>query len=188
MEVTRLALLPQDAVVLFRSSRTMAIKKMTADEFFKLYAAGERDFFEVEITDADMSLATGWEKNNPIGQTITGARISRGNYSGSNFSANDMRGSTFGGSKMVQCQFISADMTGTDWMYADLTGATFEGAKLVRARFVEAILAGCDFVGADLTKANLSGADISGAHFSGALFHNTTMPDGSIVEGPYSPD
>jgi hypothetical protein len=31
----------------------MVTKKMTANEFFNLYAAGERDFFEVEITNAD---------------------------------------------------------------------------------------------------------------------------------------
>jgi hypothetical protein len=53
----------------------MAIKKMTADNFFSLYAAGERDFFEVEITNADMSRATGWEKNRPIGQAIIGQTV-----------------------------------------------------------------------------------------------------------------
>jgi uncharacterized protein YjbI with pentapeptide repeats len=166
----------------------MAIKKMTPDEFFSLYAAGERDFFEVEITDADMSRATGWEKNRPIGQAINGACMSCGNYSGSNFNANDMRGSTFGESKMVQCQFIAAELTGTGWNYTDLSGSTFEGAKLVRAELIEANLAGCDFVGADLTEADFTGADISGANFEGALFCKTTMSDGSIVEGPYTPE
>jgi uncharacterized protein YjbI with pentapeptide repeats len=166
----------------------MAIKKMTPDEFFSLYASGERDFMEVEITDADMSRATGWEKNRPMGQTITGACMSCGSYGGTNFNANDMRGSNFSESKMVQCQFIAADLTGTGWSYADLSRSTFEGAKLIRAEFLEAILAGCDFVGADLTEADFTGADISGANFEGALFCKTTMPDGSIVEGPYTPE
>ncbi len=60
--------------------------KITADEFFARYAAGERDFFGIEITDADLSRATGWEENNTIGQAINGVNFSEGNLSGTNFS------------------------------------------------------------------------------------------------------
>ncbi len=163
----------------------MAIKKMTADEFFRLYAAGERDFMEVEIIDADMSRATGWEDNAPVGQAINGCCFSEGNYSRTNFSANDMRGNAFGSCRMSQCIFTAADLTGCGFNHSDMGGSTFEGAKLVRVKFKGAILGGCDFTGADLTKANLTGADLEGvASFAGALFCQTTMPDGSIVEGP----
>jgi uncharacterized protein YjbI with pentapeptide repeats len=60
------------------------------------------------------------------------------------------------------------------------------GANLSKSNFVGATLTGADFRGANLSEACLISADLSGAtlggsvNLGGAVFCNTTMPDGSI--------
>ena len=159
--------------------------KITADEFFARYAAGERDFAGIELTDADLSRATGWEKNNPIGQTITGSVLGEGDFSGTNFSANDMRGCNFSRSKMVRCDFTLTNLTQACFLGTDLSGATFEGAKLIRTELMEANLGGANMTGVDLTGADMTGADDGGAWYESALFCDTTLPDGTFLKGPH---
>jgi uncharacterized protein YjbI with pentapeptide repeats len=91
----------------------MALTKMADDEFLQRYAAGEQDFFRAELTDTDLSRAIGWEKNNPVGQTLTGAVLVEGDFSGTNFCANDMRACNFSRSNMSRCQFTLANLTRT---------------------------------------------------------------------------
>jgi uncharacterized protein YjbI with pentapeptide repeats len=163
----------------------MALSRMTAEEFLQRYAAGERDFFEVELTDADLSRATGWEKNNPIGQTITGAVLGEGDFSGTNFCANDMRACNFSYSNLTRCQFTLANLTKARFIGADLKNATFEGAKLIRADLKDADLRGANMTGVDLTGANMTGANDEGAWYESALFCDTTLPDGTFLQGPH---
>ncbi|WP_160295981.1 pentapeptide repeat-containing protein [Aliterella atlantica] len=158
---------------------------MTADEFFARYAAGERDFFRIELTDADLSRATGWEKNNPIGQAITGTVLGEGDLSGTNFSANDMRGCNFSRSKMVRCKFILTNLTGSCFSGCDLRNCDFGGAKLIRTDLMEANLGGANMTGVDLTGADMTGANDGGAWYESALFCDTTLPDGTFLKGPH---
>lgn len=159
--------------------------KMTADEFFARYATGERDFFRIKLNDADLSRATGWEKNNPIGQTITGAVLGEGYLSGTNFSANDMRSCNFSRSKMVRCSFILTNLTGSCLIGSDLRNCDFGGAKLIRTEFMDADLRGANMTGVDLTRADMTGADDGGAWYESALFCDTTLPDGTFLKGPH---
>jgi uncharacterized protein YjbI with pentapeptide repeats len=80
--------------------------------------------------------------------------------------------------------------------YADLTNADFRGAILSEAPFFNANLTSADFRGASrlggsFRNANLTNADFSGITrsslfhpvypaFEGAVWSNTTMPDGRI--------
>ncbi|MGL5832023.1 MAG: pentapeptide repeat-containing protein [Waterburya sp.] len=129
--------------------------KITSEEFFRHYANGERDFFGIELRNADLSRAD-WKDDNPIGQTITGVNFSEGDLSGTDFRSNDMRACAFSGSKLVGCRFDGADLTKGYFSDADLSNSSFVGTKLTRANFSEANLTGVDFTGADLTDAKIS--------------------------------
>lgn len=84
--------------------------KITADNFFRRYAAGDRDFFGIKLTNADLSRAN-WDNPNPVGQIITGAILGEGDLSGTDFGANDMRGCNFSGAQLIGCRFDKADLT-----------------------------------------------------------------------------
>jgi len=116
--------------------------KITADEFLRRYAEGERDFFGIKLTNTDLSR-----------QIITGAILGEGDLSGTDFSAN-VRGCNFSGSQLVGCRFDRADLTQVCFSDADLRNASFVGAKLMRA---------------DLSEANLNGADPGEYNFEYAV-------------------
>lgn len=134
--------------------------KVTADEFLRRYADGEKDFFGINLTNADLSRAN-WDEPNPVGKSITGVNFSEGDLSGTDFRANDMRGCAFSGSKLVGCRFDSANLTQAFFGDADLSNASFVGAKLLRADLSEANITGADFTRADLTDAILPSSDKS---------------------------
>lgn len=132
--------------------------KITADEFLRRCADGERDFFGIKLTNADLSRAN-WNEPNLVGKSITGVNFSEGDLSGTDFRANDMRG-CFSASKLVGCRFDSANLTEVFFRDADLSNASFVGAKLLRADLSEANLT-ADFTEADLTDASLPSFDKS---------------------------
>lgn len=132
--------------------------KITADDFLRRYANGERDFFGIELTNADLSRAN-WNDDNPIGQTITGTVLGEGDLSGTDFRANDMRACNFSGSKLVGCRFDRADLTKVCFRDADLSNSSFVGAILIRADLSEANLTGVDFTEADLSDATMPSID-----------------------------
>ncbi len=134
--------------------------KITADEFLRRYADGERDFFGIKLTKADLSRVN-WDDPNSVGQTITGANFSEEDLSSTDFRANDMRACAFSASKLVGCQFDGANLTQAFFRDADLSNASFIGAKLLGADLSEANVTGADFTGADLTDASLPSFDES---------------------------
>ncbi len=134
--------------------------KIEADEFLRRYADGERDFFRIKLTKADLSRVN-WDDPQSVGQTIPGANFSEGDLSGTDFRVNDMRACAFSGSKLVGCRFDGANLTGAFFRDADLSNASFIGAKLLSADLSEANVTGADFTGADLTDASLPSFDES---------------------------
>jgi uncharacterized protein YjbI with pentapeptide repeats len=80
--------------------------------------------------------------------------------------------------------FTDANLTRVDLSGALLEGMSFGGANLFGANLSSAHLNGSSFVGANLTNANLAGADTSligpvATDFTGAIWSNTTCPDGT---------
>ena len=68
-----------------------------------------------------------------------------------------------------------ADCRGVSAKYEAKHNGNAKGANLSKAK-----LHGADFRGVSLTKADLTGANLFGADLDGAIFCNTSMPDGSI--------
>ena len=160
-------------------------KGMTAENLLQRYASGERDFFGIELTDADLSRATGWDIDNPKGQVITGTIFTEAILSRTNFSGNDMRACAMSGATLIQCQFIRADLSGCNFTDSDLSGANFLGAKLRGVDFSRTNLRGANMTGVDLTGANMRGADDEGAWYESASFCDTILPDGTLIEGSH---
>ncbi|MBI5497743.1 MAG: M48 family metalloprotease [Deltaproteobacteria bacterium] len=63
--------------------------------------------------------------------------------------------------------------------HADLSGADLAGANLAGADLSGANLSGVELKGADLRGTNLKGANLSLANLAGAVWGNTTCPDGT---------
>jgi hypothetical protein len=93
-------------------------------------------------------------------------------YAGRDFVGADHRGAILRGIDGREARFTATDNRGSVFAYACLHGARFRRAKLEGSTWSGACLFGTDFTGADL------GGD--SAVFAGALFCNTTMPDGSV--------
>jgi uncharacterized protein YjbI with pentapeptide repeats len=97
---------------------------------------------------------------------------------------------------LVGANFSGLELSHMSFGYADLTNADFRGAILSEASFFNANLTSADFRGASrlggsFRNANLTNADFSGITrsslfhpvypaFEGALWSNTTLPDGTI--------
>lgn len=74
----------------------------------------------------------------------------------------------------VRAVFAGANLTG-----ANLTGGLFDSAIFTRANLSGVIASPGVFEDADFTDANLTGAKMNGAIFGGAIWKNTTCPDGT---------
>lgn len=102
-------------------------QKMSADELLKRYAAGERDFRGVNLSDeiliwADLS-----------GANLRGANLRGANLNWANLSGVDLR---------------AADLSEADLAWANLNNADLRGANLNNAGFSGADLHGADWSGA----------------------------------------
>ncbi|MDA1189282.1 MAG: pentapeptide repeat-containing protein [Chloroflexi bacterium] len=107
-----------------------------------------------ECPGADLSNAQLGFRANSTGAGIR-IRLDGGNFQNANFSGSDL---------------FSANFTG-----ADLRGANFTDANIAGANMYQA-----DLRGANLTGADISFADMEDAKLEGAIFCNTTMPNGSV--------
>jgi len=111
--------------------------------------------------------------------------------SGFDFSDSDLVGARFTQSKLTNTKFNRSDLSGADFFNSKCDHPIFSGATLTGAEFTYAVLSHADFSNAKLQSASFQDADLSNANFSGAetddstewvgaIFHNTTMPDGQI--------
>ncbi|MFO0901154.1 MAG: pentapeptide repeat-containing protein [Pirellulales bacterium] len=136
--------------------------------------------FDANLTNADLSGAY------VTGADFTGSRglIQAQLASTASYQANDLHGIRLG----------SINMTGWDFNGQNLAGASFEKWCCFFLETIPTTLTGANFSGANLANANLSGALVTGANFAmadtrgaqgldltGAISHNTILPDGKIA-------
>ena len=94
---------------------------------------------------------------------------------------------------LSSANLIRADLSGADLTDANLTGAFLRKAKLNDTDLISADLSATKLKRANLTDANLidanltltmlSNADLTGANLTGAIWNNTTCPDGTMNIG-----
>lgn len=106
---------------------------LTSTTILQRYAAGERDFFGLEVEDP------------PDATPLNGAVLDDINFSGAylviSFEGASLRRARFVGANVKTCLFTNADLRAADFTGACLDGATFVGARLE----------GCEFEGASVS-------------------------------------
>lgn len=102
---------------------------------------------------------------------LTNAKLTNGNWQGSQFVGANLRGTNFGHSNLTSANFTNTTLDGNN----------FEGSALVGAQFSPgATIRNVSFAGVDLRSANFNGVtlenvDFTGANLTAAQFVNATL-------------
>jgi uncharacterized protein YjbI with pentapeptide repeats len=174
----------------------LEIEVMTAEELLRRYEAGERDFSgvdlygitleEVELPDIRLNGA------NLYGVTLSDVDLRSADLSNAILEGSQLRGVDLSGANLSGCRLSDSAMEYVDLSNANLTDARLYETGLANVDLTNACLFGSMFgdnfslVEANLTNVNLSIARIhiplgvNNPRLRGAIFCNTTMPDGSV--------
>ena len=153
----------------------------------------EADFTDASLTRADFKDA---RLHNTIldGANLTEAELNKVDFSRIDFDnrtifrSAKLKDASFiasGGTKLLNCDFTSADLRGANFVkarldgcrfdQADLSGANMREAKMERAKFTNADLSDVNFRDALLNSAVFTNADIESARFSGANLRGAVL-------------
>jgi uncharacterized protein YjbI with pentapeptide repeats len=156
-------------------------EEITGEELLKRYAAGERNFPLIRLEDMECILEGADLRGiNLMGSDLRSAAWNNVNLSGACLLAADLAGVWMDGTDLSNADLTGACLWGTNFTNANLSNCVLERANLRRAILWNANLRGAVLDGADFT-----GADFGiNRYMTGILFWNTTMPDGTVVEGP----
>ncbi|MEH2354604.1 pentapeptide repeat-containing protein [Nostoc sp.] len=162
-------------------------EKITGEELLKRYTAGERNFPLITLND-EKSVLVGADLSgiNLMGAYLHYALWWNVNLSGACLLAAELSGVSMDGADLSDADLTSACLWGTNFTNANLSNCILKGANLRRAILWNANLRGAVLDGAILAYADFTGAKYFtiNQHMTGILFWNTTMPDGTVIEGP----
>lgn len=172
--------------------------KITTDELLARYHAGERNFAGVEILriagemgerDGVSGPITGLEAADLRGINLRGANLEDVDLSEADLTEADLFGAYLGGAVLVKTILRNANLFSTNLSDAGLSGSDLTGADMTHVKAV-----GTSFIGAKvgyLERADLSYANFRDCNVNGEglcrkfnFILKTTMPDGTVKEGP----
>ena len=155
---------------------------MDVSELYQRYAAGERDFPGIDLSNANLNIA-GSEDYEPglndlSGINLGGANLERATIDYVNLSDANLQSANLTGASLYEMKLIGADLSDAILDYAeiaaDLTDAIVRGASLECTRIV----------GANFTRTDFTGAYFLGVHGEPPLeIWDTITPDGKICNG-----
>ena len=165
---------------------------ISAEEFWKRYKDGERDFTEINLAgvnlsgktlDANVSLSqANLSSANLANAKLTGVNLIGANLQGANLNSTNLQNAdlievNLSGANLTKAILYSARLIQANFSQANLSEAKLDSANLTtanlsRANLTQASLASSNLTGADLsqskvTKVNLSGANLSGVNLTG---------------------
>ncbi len=165
---------------------------ISAEEFWKRYEDGERDFTGINLAGVDLSGKTldsnvslsqanlssaNLANANLTGVNLIGANLQGANLNSTNLQSADLIEVNFSGANLTKAilycaRLIQANLSQANLSEAKLDSANLTTANLSRANLTQASLASSNLTGADLsqskvTKVNLSGANLSGVNLTG---------------------
>ncbi|NMG57550.1 hypothetical protein E1H12_03180 [Geitlerinema sp. P-1104] len=152
---------------------------MTLKELLEQYAAGERDFGGIMLSEANLSRINLSGAN--LSQAILSiANLSGANLSGTNLSYAKMNVTRLSGSNLVRANLQGAILNVANMIRANLSGANLQDAALIRAEMIranlsEAKLNGANLNAADLRESNLRQVDLTGANLSEADLRGSSL-------------
>ncbi|NJK75211.1 MAG: ATP-binding domain-containing protein [Microcoleus sp. SU_5_6] len=147
-----------------------------AGELAARYAAGGRNFQNVNLVDADLANAN-LRRANLIHAQLMGADLTNANLDGARLVIADLTGADLSGASLKKAKLVGAILNGVKFDRANLSRADLSEAQLKNANLTKAILNRTNLSGADLQGANLAGADLTDVNLTGAI-----MPDGTVRE------
>lgn len=163
---------------------------MQAEDIIKKYAAGERDFSGMDLTEINLSRA------NLTGANFRNATLSIANLSGANLSEADLTGAKLNVARMSGTNLSKAKLNGAILNVANLVRANLSGAELMQAALIRAELVRAELSRANLSEANLSGADLreaklrqvnlSGSNLSEADMRGTNLTSSNLERATLS--
>ncbi len=132
-------------------------KKINAvADFLARYAAGEREFASINLSEA--------------------------NLSGVNLTLADLHNSEFIWTNFKEASLYHVNLSGAKLRHADLSGAKLRSSNLQGTDFLNANLRGADLSWSNLNGANLTGADLTDANLSNAILERVILPDGTLLD------
>lgn len=153
-ELQEIALETQDKQVI-ENSDTLAKRKFV-ETFLARYAAGERAFTGIDLSETDLS--------------------------GINLTLADLQSAQLIWANLQEASLYHVNLLGAKLRHANLKGAKLRSANLRGADFLNADLSGADLSWSNLTGANLTGADLTDANLKDAVLDNVIMPDGTRLD------
>src|SRR5919202_716579 len=173
---------------------------MTVEELLKKYAAGERNFAGINLTEANLSgvnlSGANLSKTNLTGAKLNIARLSGAHLGGANLTDADLnvaylvrvdlKRAALTGAKMIRAELIRAELSGANLCRVNLSGATLTEATLRGANLSGADLRGTELRQANLTQAVLSGADLSGVNLRWAILSGCNLRWADLSEAKLS--
>ncbi|NES65466.1 MAG: hypothetical protein F6K24_09480 [Okeania sp. SIO2D1] len=159
---------------------------MIIEELQKKYAAGERDFTDFNLFEANLSGI------NLSGANLSGVNLSVANLSGANLTDANLRkaklnitklnGAYLTGTNLNDADLNVANLVLVNLKKAQLVGAKLIRAELIRAELSEANLSFADLSGASLIEATLRKTNLSGANLKGANLRFASMTGANLIE------
>jgi len=131
---------------------------ISAEEFWKRYEDGERDFTGINLTGVNLSGKT-LDSNVSLSQ----ANLSSANLASAKLTGVNLIGANLQGANLNSTNLQSADLIQVNLSGANLIKATLSSARLIQANFSQANLSEAKLDHANLTVANLSRANLTQA-------------------------
>ncbi len=159
---------------------------MDASELLERYAAGERNFIGVELSEADL------RAEDLIGANLSNANLTEACLLCANLSNANLSNATLieiysscvnlFRAKLSNANLIAADLSAANLFEAELDGANLSGANLICANLCGANLSGANLSNAYLSDANLIGTNLTNADLSGAKLDGTILSYQKLAE------
>lgn len=152
---------PSESVAPDRASEVAS-----ADEFWKQYQQGVRQFAGVNLSQVDFSQRRDY---------LDGTDFSQANLQGANFMGLNLGEATLKQANLDEAQLDYGNLSRSQLQNASLVGATLRGANLRRADLRGANLENADLSYADVTDANFEGANLKGVKFFRSRGHEQAL-------------
>lgn len=131
-------------------------KRRLVENFAAQYAAGERAFIKIDLSETDLS--------------------------GINLTLADLQDALLIWANLQDASLYHVNLSGAKLRHANLKGAKLRSANLQGADFLNADLSDTDLSWSNLRGANLTGANLSEANLQNAILENVIMPDGTLLD------
>ncbi|MEG3928962.1 MULTISPECIES: pentapeptide repeat-containing protein [unclassified Microcoleus] len=141
---------------------------ISAEEFWKRYEDGERDFTGINLAGVDLSGKT-LDSNVSLSQAnLSSANLTKANLTGVNLIGANLQGANLNLTNLRSADLIQVNLSGANLIKATLSSARLIQANLSQANLSEANLNSANLTTANLSRANLTQASLHSVNLTGA--------------------